>query len=409
MHLVFDSLVLARGRRSAIARGGIHRYAQELLRGLEQVDDLAIHPYCRDPLLARLARAPGGETTATRPVTAAGGWGQARLIRLAKPLWQALQASPPARLGHRRALGRLLAGAGSGPCVYHSPYTPVPPEVRRAGLPAVVTVHDLLPLLQPQWFQPDSRREFARILASLQRRDQVICVSQASRRDFLTLVPDHPPQHVHAIPLAARGDLAPVGDRQRLLALRQRLGVGPEDLLVLALGTLEPRKNLAPLVEAFEQVAARHPQLPLRLVIAGAQGWQTEPLLERLRHSPARQAIQLAGHIADGELASLYSTATLLAYPSLHEGFGLPPLEAMACGTPVLCADRSSLPEVVGTAALTVDPASPVALATGLERLLLEPGLAARLGRAGLERAARFSWGRTVEQTLAVYRRALET
>jgi glycosyltransferase involved in cell wall biosynthesis len=174
---------------------------------------------------------------------------------------------------------------------------------------------------------------------------------------------------------------------------------------VLFVGTIEPRKNLVRLMRAFA-LAVRETGTDHQLVIAGADGWKVGAVRAAYEVSPVRDRIHFIGYIPEDELPAAYSGADLFAYPSLCEGFGLPPLEAMACGTAVLTSQISSLPEVVGDAALTVDPFDVNAIANGLIRLMTDRSAREALAAAGVTRAAAFRWDRVATQTLAVYREA---
>jgi len=167
-------------------------------------------------------------------------------------------------------------------------------------------------------------------------------------------------------------------------------------------GTLEPRKNLIRLLAAFERLHAE--RLTDALVLVGKRGWLYDDFFARLEQSPAKQAVIFPGWVEDADLPAIYAGAQALAFPSEFEGFGLPVLEAMACGTPVVCANTSSLPEVAGAAALLIDPANTDALTVALRRILADPALAADLTQRGLAQAARFGWQRAAQETLAVYR-----
>jgi glycosyltransferase involved in cell wall biosynthesis len=170
---------------------------------------------------------------------------------------------------------------------------------------------------------------------------------------------------------------------------------------------LEPRKNLTTLIVAFEQLWQRCDGSALKLVLAGSLGWKTTALTEQLRTSPAADAIVVSGHIPDDQLACLYSLADAFVYPSVYEGFGLPPLEAMQCGTPVIVGRTSSLPEVVGNAAVLVDPRSPAELEAALADLVGSAERRRELRQAGLAQAAGFSWSSTAQRTAAIYRAIL--
>jgi glycosyltransferase involved in cell wall biosynthesis len=175
---------------------------------------------------------------------------------------------------------------------------------------------------------------------------------------------------------------------------------------ILFVGTLEPRKNIERLVEAYAHLRRRDPAAP-PLVIAGGKGWFYETIFRRVHELGVNDAISFPGFIASDELPSWYRAATIFIYPSRFEGFGLPVLEAMACGTPVITSTESSLPEVAGDATLLVGPDDVPAMADAMARLLGEPELAAELSARGLRQAAQFSWARTARETAQVYLEAL--
>jgi glycosyltransferase involved in cell wall biosynthesis len=284
---------------------------------------------------------------------------------------------------------RLLAGLD----VVHATSAAVPPA---RGLPLVVTVHDLAFLHHPEAYPPAGRRwheRSARIAAA--EAALLLTPSAATARD-LTERYGVEPDRTLVTPLGAdpvEPDLA--GARAVLARLRV---AGP---YLLTVGTLEPRKNLARLLDAFAEAA---PELgDHRLVVVGPSGWGPQPPPGAVG---AAGRAALAGKVPDAVLHGLYALADGLAYPSLYEGFGLPVVEAMAHGVPVLTSDRSSLPEVAGDAALLVDPTDTAAIAAGLVRLAGDDGLRARLRAAGPPRAARFTWAATAEATWAAYARA---
>lgn len=415
--LLFDALVLGLAGRSSRNRGGIVRYASELLLALDRQGTIQLKPLCSEALLEGLARQelvqlgliPASDSYPPR---------ERRLAllshlptgvtALAKGVHRLQQHSPWSARRRQRRWSNLLRDCAPGRTVIHSPYLQIPPELRSLGpLPTVVTIHDMLPVLHPEFFTAETRRQFHRLLASLRPSDHVICVSESTRGDFLRHGSVVPERQVHVTPLAASPALGPVQDPRQRQQLRQRLGLGPEDRVILSLSTLEPRKNLQTLLSAFEQLHGRWSGPPLKLVLAGSEGWKHQPLLDRLQASPARQAILLPGRIAEEDLPALLSLAELFVYPSLYEGFGLPPLEALQCGLPVIAANCSSLPEVVGDAGILVDPRSSDALAEAITQVLSRPELQAELRQRALRRARQFSWERTAALTAEIYHQML--
>jgi glycosyltransferase involved in cell wall biosynthesis len=192
--------------------------------------------------------------------------------------------------------------------------------------------------------------------------------------------------------------LKPVRDEGRIDQLRERLGIpGP---YLLHVGSLQPRKNLTRLLEAFDQI--KNTAGPLTLVLAGQRGWEYHRFVERIRQMGLSGRVILPGYVPDEDLAALYSGALVYVFPSLHEGFGFPVLEAMACGAPVVCANTSSLPELVGDAALTVAPSDVYGLSEALLRLLNDRSLRQDLIKRGFERAAMFTWEACARHTLEV-------
>jgi glycosyltransferase involved in cell wall biosynthesis len=229
------------------------------------------------------------------------------------------------------------------------------------------------------------------------RADRIIAISHATQRDLIAAY-DVPPEKVTVIHEAADPRFQPQPP-EAVEAVRTRYGL-PERYL-LSVGTIEPRKNLTRLLEAFEALHAEG--LTDALVVVGGRGWLYDDFFARLERSPAREAVLFPGYVPDADLPPIYAGAQALAFPSLYEGFGLPVLEAMACGAPVACSNTSSLPEVAGDAALLFDPHDVTAITQALHRLLSDDTLHADLQQRGRGRAATFSWDRVAAETEAVY------
>ena len=271
------------------------------------------------------------------------------------------------------------------------------------GVPTVLTVHDLIFRRYPahhkrlnRWYLNATMPLFCR------RADHLIAVSEQSKRDIVEAY-SVAPEKITVIYEAADPRFCPQ-PANTAAAVRTRYGL--PDRYLLFVGTIEPRKNLARVLAAFERLHAK--RLTDALVIVGKRGWLYDDFFARLEGSPAKQAVIFPGFVPDTDLPAVYAAAQAFAFPSEFEGFGLPVLEAMACGTPVVCSNTSSLPEVAGDAALLVDPLEVDALTDALGRVLRDPALAADLRARGLAQAARFSWARAAEETLAVYRRVMD-
>jgi glycosyltransferase involved in cell wall biosynthesis len=269
-----------------------------------------------------------------------------------------------------------------------------------ANCPTIITVHDLSFLLYPKGFRRWNRgylRLFTRLSVTKARR--VIAVSQTTRDDLLRLYGLSPEKvdviHNGVDPAFRR---LPV-DQVALFRVRR----GLPERFVLFVGTLEPRKNVVRLIEAYAHLPPSCP--PLMLV--GGKGWLYDEVLSKVEELALADKIHFVGYVAAEELPLWYNAAEIFVYPSLYEGFGLPPLEAMACGTPVITSTASSLPEVVGQAGVLIDPADVLALASAMAQVLGDAAMQAQMEMAGLEQAKHFSWPKAAFLTASSYRQAL--
>jgi len=282
----------------------------------------------------------------------------------------------------------------------HVPFYYLPP-----GAPerSVVTIYDARFLRYPETY-PRARHAFLRVAVpwSLRRAGHIITISEFTKHELVELL-GLPAEKISVTLLAPRSSFTRVEEPAELARVRAKYALPHR--FVLSTSTLEPRKNLARAVEAFAGLRRRG--LPHALVLAGVRYFGTTDLERAIARHGMTDSVHRLGYVDDADMPALYSLADAFVYPSLYEGFGIPPLEAMACGTPVVASNTTSIPEVVGRAACLVDPQDVESIANGLASVLTDPRRAAELRLAGSERLGAFSWARTAQQTVAVYRRVL--
>jgi glycosyltransferase involved in cell wall biosynthesis len=273
-------------------------------------------------------------------------------------------------------------------------------------VPAIVTVHDLGYLHYPEAHPAFDRRYLHWTTHRHCRVAQhILADSQATKQDLI--------EHYHADPnrisvvhLGRDETLAPVKDTARIAAVKQKCGINGDYMLYL--GTLHPRKNLNRLIEAFHAVCTSTGNKTLKLVIAGKKGWLFDEIFSRVEQLQLTERVIFPGYVDDTDKAALLSGATAYVFPSLYEGFGLPVLEAMACGTPVLTSNSSSLPEVAGEAALLVNPHSVEEIATGLHQLIADAPLRRKFAAQGYLHLENFSWQKAAEQVLNILKNMVD-
>ncbi|HKS30072.1 MAG TPA: glycosyltransferase family 1 protein [Pyrinomonadaceae bacterium] len=268
---------------------------------------------------------------------------------------------------------------------------------------SVLTIHDLSLFLHSETHEKRLVRRARRRMPLMARTaTMIITPSESVRRETCDLLRISP-ERVVAIPEAARSCFRPVSEED---AARGRRELNVEDDFILFVGTIEPRKNLLTLAKAFAEILRSTPLRP-QLVIAGKKGWLTEELFSYLRGTEAGERVRFTGYVRDEALAALYSSCKLSVYPSLYEGFGLPALEAMACGAPLITSRTGALMETVGDAARLFDPQDAEGLAANIKELLLSDAARRELSDKGLKRASQFSWEKTARLTMEVYLEAI--
>jgi glycosyltransferase involved in cell wall biosynthesis len=361
--------------------GGIGRYVRELIAALAALDhETDYRLFVAGAPRNRLPPLPGANFR----------WAASRL----SPLWFA-------RLWQRANLPFHVERWVGPVMLYHATDFVLPPT--RLETRTLLTVHDLSFVRSPETASPALKRYLDRVVPrSVHRADHVLADSQATKEDLIALY-GVDANKVSVLLSGVHERFCPVRDPAALAAVRQRYGIG-DGPFVLSVGTVQPRKNYERLIRALAHLPDRN----VHLVIAGGRGWLEGSIYSVVDSLKLRDRVHFVGFAEDADLPALYSAARCFAFPSLHEGFGLPVLEAMACGTPVVTSNVSSLVEVAGDATLLVDPLSVEQIAASLSSLLSDEDLRARLIERGLRQAAQFTWASAARELLEVYRSLIQ-
>jgi glycosyltransferase involved in cell wall biosynthesis len=285
--------------------------------------------------------------------------------------------------------------------VLHSPDF-IPPS--RPSCKSVITVHDLAFLLYPHFLTKESARYYGHIDQAVRWTDHIISVSESTKRDTVQHL-GVPEDKITVVHEAANPIFRPMDRTEARDQVRDRHGIDAP--FVLFVSTIEPRKNVPTLLRAMWQLRRCYKQ-DVQLVLAGGQGWLVEDVFAAVAEFQLEPSVRFLGRVSSEDLLYLYNAAELLAHPAFYEGFGLPPLEAMACGLPVVVSNVASLPEVVADAGLLIDPQDADELTVAMWRVLNDTALAAEMREKGLRQAARFSWERAASETLEIYRLVCE-
>jgi glycosyltransferase involved in cell wall biosynthesis len=290
----------------------------------------------------------------------------------------------------RFELGRLRLD------LLHSPDF-IPPF--RRNCKSVITIHDLAFLLYPHFLTKESARYYGQIDEAVRKTDHIIAVSESTRQDTIKLL-GVPEPKITVIHEAANPIYRQVNVEEAHRYVTQTYDLDQEYILFVS--TIEPRKNLPGLLQAYRKLLDDYKR-PEKLVLAGSRGWLSEEVYDTVTALNLDGHIRFLGRVPSDHLVYLYNAARILVHPSFYEGFGLPPLEAMTCGTPTIVSNVSALPEVVGDAATLVDPHDIDGLTVAMWRILTDEDLRANLIAKGLKRASKFSWKRAAQETLDVY------
>jgi glycosyltransferase involved in cell wall biosynthesis len=309
------------------------------------------------------------------------------------------EMNPALRLGWEQTVFPLLIRRNGIDLLHSLHYTM--PLVRPCK--TVVTYHDMTFFFYPglhtrtkRWFFPLAIR------ASARRADALIAVSENTRRDSIRIL-GIPPEKICAIPLGVAAHFRPIADRACLEQTRRKYNL--PDRFILYVGLVEPRKNLPSLIRAYQSLASRG--VNQALVVVGRFGWMVSEVLDLVNELGFKDRVHFTGYIPDQDLPMVYNLADLFVYPSVYEGFGLPPIEALACGTPVVTTAVSTMPEHVGEAGVLVPPDDEETLAQAMYKVLVTPSLRQELAKKGPQQAAQFTWEQTSRKTMQVYRNLL--
>lgn len=374
-HVLFDISVLGLSRLYESAKTGVFRVVENLACGLAASPDIKVS-FCSTQHLSEHA-----------PAT----------IRACQ---EYLAESP--ELKHIPFFPNELPAAD----IFHSPFHALPDST--SGFRRFLTVCDIISLLHPEMFQGKAVNSLPRILASLRPDDQLLCISHATKQDIchhLTIAPER----AFVTHLAANPDtFYRCNDTSKINLIRNKYGIPADTSYLLCLGTLEPRKNVELVIRTFVRLAKAGLCQDLVLVLIGTKGWGFDAVIQEIEgHTSLHNRFILAGFVPDSDLAALYSGAMAFAYMSRYEGFGLPPLEAMQCGIPVITSNTSSLPEVMGDAGIMLDPDDQDGLYRSILELYHNESLRRFLSIQSVKQASMFSWDKCVRQTIAAYKSAL--
>ncbi|MGL5061719.1 MAG: glycosyltransferase [Microcoleus sp.] len=296
--------------------------------------------------------------------------------------------------------------------IFHAAYYHVPPQVRSCkNLKKFTTIYDLIPIILPEFFIGKNDADYQRMQATLNNltaENYILCISEATKNDLLSRVKSVDPAKIFVTYLAANPALFyRCTDASAIEIVRNKYRI-PEAPYILGVSTLEPRKNIPHIIRCFAKVVQQQGIKDLNLVLVGAKGWEYDKIDRELANfGLSKNRIIITGYVADADLAPLYSDAMAFVYPSLYEGFGLPPLEAMQCGTPVITSNNSSLPEVVGDAGIAIDPKDADALCQNILKLYNTPSWRQEISLKSLAQAKKFTWERCTQETIAAYKKAL--
>ncbi len=288
--------------------------------------------------------------------------------------------------------------------MYFSPYHPIPTYIKKKFVKRWITVYDLIPIKFPQFFGNQSRHLIHDVIDSISRDDIVFCISESTKKDLMEYRSDLISSQVLVTYLAASHLFSKITNQEEIQVVQKKYKI-PSDY-ILSVCTLEPRKNIVSVIKAFSQFISKHPTEDMYLVLVGTKGWDFDSIFEQINTNESiRKKVIITGYVNDSDLAPLYSGAICFIYPSIYEGFGLPPLEAMQCGVPVITSNNSSLPEVVGDAGILVDAYDIDAIQKSIHQFVFDPELREIASQKSILRSLEFSWENCKNQMIQMIHR----
>ncbi len=373
--IFFDVSVLIAGTLDSKSRTGVYRYVQNILEELKKAPDLEIEFVVGENIgfLPEMHRIQSS-------------W-MIFLAKIRKYLGRHLNVRPRSIENLRAREIELLT---NNRALYFSPFHKIPKYIpSKLYDKCFITIYDLIPIKFPEYFKENANIELIQdIIFSITPEMTVFCISECTKHDLLSARPDLHSKQIHVTHLAASKIFYHETDRDKINAVKVKYGIPLTGQYILSLCTLEPRKNIPAVIRAYE-ILKKNPLIKnLTLVLVGAKGWLNQELA-------LDTCIVVTGYAADCDLAALYSGACCFVYPSFYEGFGLPPLEAMQCGVPVITSNTASLPEVVGQAGLMVSPSDVPALAAQILLVITDDKLRENLQKKALAQAQLFAWEKT--------------
>ncbi len=421
MNVLFDISVLGLVHENAIPKTGIARVVEALIPELAAQSDCCLELCSSDFLLSSLeyAQSDAYLRTVSFPI----GKLQGPFLRKQKSVQSTIETAAGLPRAAARANRKLLhyaamlnktmaysldAASLQHADIYHSTHLALPEQAKQAKGPQLfLTIYDLIQTLFPEYCNTGAPQYFEQITSSITPETCLLSISEATKVDICNHLKVDPAR-VFVTPLAADPDLFyPSYDAGEQAQMRQKYGVKNAPY-ILSLCTIEPRKNIDHVIRCYVKLMQEGQTPDLQLVLAGNKGWNYDHIFREIDGAEAfKDTIKVTGYVANEDLAALYSGALAFVFPSLYEGFGLPPLEAMQCGVPVIVSNTSSLPEVVGDAGVLLDPKDADGLCGALLRLYEDADLRADLAARSLERATLFSWRRCAEDTVNAYKTAL--